>query len=388
MRVRRAPRPTLRPDIRQALAALVLVALGALTAVPLRAQPVIPPALDAYAARLTNADSGRAVGLVVGVVDATGTVVRGYGRRSTEAGSAVPDAHMRFEIGSVTKALVGLVIADAAARGDVALDAPLATLLPDTLALDPHVAALTLADLATHRSGLPRLPTNMGIPGRDLDLADPYARYDAARLYAFLESLRPGRGLDTTRAFAYSNVGAGLAGHALARHLGTTVDALVRTRLAAPLGLTDTYVGVGGDAAREAQGHAVQGAMGQGQIGQRAATPPWTFTDALAAAGGVRSTAADVLRLLDALRTPSPAFAPAVEMALAPRARTSPGRHIGLFWMADGAIRWHNGGTGGFASFVGFDTATGRGVVVLSNTALPVDALGAHLLDPSRPLPD
>ncbi|MQA16733.1 MAG: serine hydrolase [Pseudonocardiaceae bacterium] len=43
-------------------------------------------------------------------------------------------------------------------------------------------------------------------------------------------------------------------------------------------------------------------------------------------------------------------------------------------------ITWHNAGTGGFRSYVGYDRATGRGVVVLGNTAEPVEAIGLRLL--------
>ncbi len=355
------------------LLAALLIATAA------HAQPVVPPEVAVYAAARTGAD-GSHVGLVVGIVDVSGRTAVGFGRVARgDSGAAVvvPDGRTRFEIGSVTKTVTGLLLADAARRGEVTLDTPLAALLPDTLALDPHLAAATLADLSSHLAGLPRLPTNLGSPLTGLDLRDPYGRYDVPRLYAFLEALRPGTGLDTTRAFAYSNVGAGLLGHLLARRAGMSYDALVRARVAGPLGLADTYAGPGADAAREAGGHTAQ----------RAATPPWTFTDALAGAGALRSTADDVLSMLAAYLglTPS-ALSEAMQAAATPRADASRGRRIGLGWMSggpDGRLRWHNGGTGGFTAFVGFDPVARRGVVVLSNASVPVDALGMHLLDAS-----
>ena len=364
----------------------VLLLAALLIAIAAHAQPVVPPDVTAYATARTGAD-GPHVGLVVGVVDASGRVAVGFGRVAlgdSGAAAGVPDARTRFEIGSVTQTVTGLLLADAVRRGEGTLDTPVSALLPDTLALDPRLAATTLADLSSHRAGLPRLPTNMGSPSTGLDLRNPYAHYDVPRLYAFIEALRPGSGpgagLDTTRAFAYSNVGAGLLGHLLARRAGMSYDALVRARVAGPLGLADTYTGPGVDAAREATGYTAQ----------RAAASPWTFTDALAGAGALRSTADDLLSMLAAYLglTPS-ALADAMQAAATPRADATRGRRIGLGWMSgggDGRLRWHNGGTGGFTAFVGFDTVARRGVVVLSNASVPVDALGMHLLDASVPL--
>ena len=363
------------------LLAAVLIAAGLTTTA--RAQPVVPPEVAAYATAKTG-PGGPYVGLVVGIVDASGRVVRGFGRVAADSAAGTPgrspDGRTRFEIGSVSKTLTGLLLADAVLRGDLALDTRIDALLPDTLRLDPRLAAVTAADLSTHHGGLPRLPLNMGMPGVDLDLRDPYARYDAARLTAFLAALRPGAGLDTTRAFAYSNVGAGMLGHLLARRAGTTYAALVQRRIAGPLGLADTFVGTGGDAAREATGHTAA----------RAATPPWAFTDVLVGAGGVRSTADDMLALLAAYLDPAPSpLRAAMDLAATPRADASRGRRIGLGWFTGGPgerLRWHNGGTGGFTAFVGFDPSSGRGVVVLSNASVSVDVLGMHLLDPSVPL--
>ena len=58
---------------------------------------------------------------------------------------------------------------------------------------------------------------------------------------------------------------------------------------------------------------------------------------------------------------------------------------IGLGWITRGGhgreLQWHNGGTGGYRSFLGFDLESQTGVVVLSNSGNSVDDLGFHLLD-------
>ncbi|MEO6590158.1 MAG: DUF3471 domain-containing protein, partial [Pyrinomonadaceae bacterium] len=63
---------------------------------------------------------------------------------------------------------------------------------------------------------------------------------------------------------------------------------------------------------------------------------------------------------------------------------------IGLNWhilpASNGEIIWHNGGTGGFRSFVGFNAAQKRGIVVLTNSAESVDDIGFHFLDAQIPL--
>jgi hypothetical protein len=46
----------------------------------------------------------------------------------------------------------------------------------------------------------------------------------------------------------------------------------------------------------------------------------------------------------------------------------------------------HNGGTGGYRAFAGFDRDARRAAVVLGNSTHSVDDLGMHLLDPKRPL--
>jgi len=78
-----------------------------------------------------------------------------------------------------------------------------------------------------------------------------------------------------------------------------------------------------------------------------------------------------------------------LKVALADRKSAGPSMTIGLGWhVFEGAqqIVWHNGGTGGYRTFAGYSPATGRGVVVLSNSSHSADDIGLHILDSTRKL--
>ena len=274
-----------------------------------------------------------------------------------------PTAHTAYEVGSVTKVVTALALGEMARRGEVTLTTPVGALLPDSVSVPEGGAApITLLDLATHTSGLPRLPPTLLLTA---DPDNPYANYLDRDLYTFLGLYELPRAPGA--AYEYSNLGGGLLGLALARRAGTGYEALVRERVLGPLGMDETWVVL-----PDSLGPL---APGVGAFGEPA--PHWTWTDATAGAGGLRSTAADLLRLVRATIAP-PADLPApLRAALLDAARPlrqAPGRtRVGLGWhvvpdLRPGAgVVWHNGGTAGGSSFVGLDREAGVGVVVLAN---------------------
>jgi serine-type D-Ala-D-Ala carboxypeptidase/endopeptidase len=275
-----------------------------------------------------------------------------------------------FQVGSVTKVFTALLLADMAARDEVRLSDPAAHYLPGAR---NAASPVTLADLATHTSGLPRLPGGLFWSAL-IRPRDPYARYPVSWFRrAARRALRTGSGGSP---YAYSNFGYGLLGYLLGRAAGSTYETLVTTRVCGPLGLADTTFGVPGPSrATKAQGH---------QHGRP--VPDWRM-GALAGAGALYSTAADLARLLQACLAASddPAsggpLASAIRASLTPR-QPIPGGEIGLAWhqtrRGDHRIIWHNGMTGGFSAMVAFDPDRRLGVAALANSACrppsPLDA--------------
>jgi D-alanyl-D-alanine-carboxypeptidase/D-alanyl-D-alanine-endopeptidase len=265
------------------------------------------------------------------------------------------DAHPRtiFQIGSVTKVFTALLLADMAERGEVSLS--------DRAASD-GAGDVTLADLATHTSGLPRLPPSLRWYAL-LSPRDPYARYPPARLaHDARRSLRTASGASP---YVYSNYGFGLLGYLLGRAAGAPYETLVTERICTPLGLPDTTFEVpAASRGRVAQGHS------RGRV-----VPVWHL-GALAGAGGLYSTAADMAKFLQACLTPAASpLGGAIRATLASR-REIPGGEIGLAWHrarhGDSGIIWHNGMTGGFSSMIAFDPVRRLGVAALANSAGPL----------------
>jgi serine-type D-Ala-D-Ala carboxypeptidase/endopeptidase len=285
-----------------------------------------------------------------------------------------PAADTIFEIGSVTKVFTAAVLADMAEEGLIALDDPVQRYLPDGVELPIRARPITLADLAAQRSGLPRLPK--GLVRRSLrQRMNPYAGFTESDLERAVVGVRlrrsPGEKL------GYSNFGFGLLGYALARRANQTFEELVRKRVCDPVGLADTRIAIPPeDRSRFADGHSRRGRQ----------VPHWDLA-ALAGAGALRSTVADLLRFLELqLRPTATQLGRAVRATHEPRAHRGP-LSQGLGWVSlpvpDASYRmlWHNGGTGGFRSFVGFVKEREVGMAVLSNCSRSVDAIGFRLLE-------
>jgi D-alanyl-D-alanine-carboxypeptidase/D-alanyl-D-alanine-endopeptidase len=324
------------------------------------------------------------VGVVVGVIDAGGRRVVAHGAM-TEGDARPLDGDTVFEIGSITKVFTCLLLADMAERGEVALDDPVAKYLPaGVTAPERDGRQMTLIDLATHSSGLPRWPDDIA-PG-DLspkDWSNPYADYTVEQLHAFLSGYRLRR--DIGASHAYSNLGMGLLGRALAHRAGLDFESLVRERITGQLGMIDTAIALTPDQeARFAVGH----------DHARQPVAAWTMPT-FAGAGALRSTASDLLTVVAAelgfIETPLKA---AMTAQLEPR-RASDADYIqALGWRIDpepsGEIVWHGGATGGFRCFMLFDAKRRAGVVMLTNSASERnDDIPFHLLSgrPLKPAP-
>jgi CubicO group peptidase (beta-lactamase class C family) len=321
-------------------------------------------------------DKRQARGIVVGLVEPDGSRrVLTFG----EAGEGAPPlaAGSVFEIGSITKTFTGTVLADMVRRGQVKLDDPVGKYLPAGVRVPSlNGRRITLLDLATHTSGLPRLPTGY-VPR---DPGNPWGHFAAKHLYAFLNSHELAR--EPGAKFEYSNLGMGLLGHALAR--AARVDsfkALVADRVLRPLGLSMTAYGRKAALARRmTKGHNQQGAVA-----------PYFDVAVLAGGGGLNSNVTDLMTYLDAnIGEPASPLEHAMRDARRGYHNPRPGLQVGLGWMTmtrgPFTLVGHNGGTDGYSTYVAFDPETRAGVVVLANSGgfEYADKIGRELLNPER----
>jgi len=289
-------------------------------------------------------------------------------------GMPVVDEDTRFEIGSITKALNGMLLADLAAAGEVRLDDRVGDLVPGTALAETGDA--TLAELAGHRSGLPRLPLQPEFIARSVaglvTGGNPY-HGSGQDVLDWAASAAPTGGSDP----AYSNFGAAVLGSALAAHHGARYGDLLTERVLAPAGMADTTVAIDPATLPEPR------ATGTTRSGQ--AQAPWLSPGFAPAGIGVWSTTGDLARLARQVLDGS---APGVT-ATEPRWNFTDDDRIGLGWITtevnNRAITVHDGGTGGFRSFVGLDTEADRAVVMLSSTSAPIDAAALELLTGEAP---
>ena len=319
--------------------------------------------------------------MVVGTVDTAGTTtIAAYGNPGP--GSLPLDADSVFEIGSITKVFTAILLADMADRGEVQLDDPIAKYLPSNIRVPGRSGrTITLLDLSTQTSGLPRMPDNF----KPSNLRNPYADYTAAQLYDFLSRHELRR--DPGELFEYSNVGVGLLGHVLTLRAGKSYEALVKERILDPLDMDHTAVSFTPWMTQHlAKGHDQQGNV----------VSNWDV-GVLGGAGALRSTMNDMLKFARANLAPhdakSASWGPraqnrsrlekVMQRTHAERAPAMKG-FIGMNWIIrrqDGQeIHWHNGGTGGYRTWMGFDKKKGLAAVVLTNSTHGADDLGFELL--------
>ncbi|GAB3734987.1 serine hydrolase [Silanimonas algicola] len=283
-----------------------------------------------------------------------------------------------FEIGSISKTMSATVAAALAAEGTLDLDAPLSRYVPEgTPVPEREGRAITLRQLATHTAGVPPLPPGL----RPANPADPYADLTTDALFRALGitelASAPGE------AWAYSNFGAMLLSAVVAESSGGHLDAALQQRLFAPLGMASTGIAALPDGVRDVTGHRPGGVV----------VPAWRFSPSLAGVGGVRSTLDDMVRYAQAQLGRGDAVA--VKAVVATHAEQSTvGQPMGLGWMRaplnGRPLLVHEGGTGGFSSFIAIDTERDRAVVALADTSLAnLGGLGdavLPLLDASIPV--
>lgn len=358
--------------------------LGALALMPAGtawATPGGPAGADARRALLEARVRAEGVGLVAMQLGATGPAWLGAaGRDSAATGGGAMAVSARLELGSITKLFTGLLLADAVQRGELKLDDAVEAVLPDALTLrDSTGAPLRWIDLATHRSGLPRLATNMA----PADPADPYADYDTAALWRFVRGHAATRPRDAV--WEYSNLGYGLLGEALALRLGLPFEAALRHRVLRPLGLDGMALALAPQpaAAPTVPGHDTEGRP----------VPRWRFR-AMAGAGALTGTIGEIARFARCVLGLEPHPLEAAVALATRRHAAGPGTAgMGLGWIiapvpapVGRTLLNHDGGTFGFSSSLWIDPAARLASAVVANAHVIVNDLALHLLDDRAPL--
>lgn len=328
--------------------------------------------LEAEARQTAERIGRRRKGVVVGVRRGAETSVVGAG--DTGRG-AVPDPHTFFEIGSITKVFVSLLLADGVVRGDWELRTPVRELLPAGAAVPNRGGAeVTLQHLATHTSGLVRSPFPIGVREtiRFLQFGhDVYAGFTGDDLLSALATTRLRRTPGTGGA-KYSNFGYSVLGHALAHALGQDFGQVISERICQPLGLNDTVTEW--QLTDEQRGRSAQGFRSR-----KREAAPWPL-EGLPGAGALRSTAADVLTFVQAHMEPEDTpLSEAIRLTHQTPAGGPAG--MGLGWHRAGKqVLWHNGGTGGFRTIAAFRPGEGTAVTVLVNQSAGADLAALRLL--------
>lgn len=335
--------------------------------------PPLPPLSAADFPEVMNRDMAPMLGrLSLVATDGGAGIVIGVSQRGVRRvmtyGAARPDS--LFEIGSVTKTFAGLLLAKMATQGKVELREPVRELLPPGAVIAPTGLEITLLDLATHQSGLPPMPDNTG-PSSE---RDSFTNYHASNLYDFIK--RHGLSKPANPQFLYSNLGFAVLGAALANRARTSYPELLRREITGPLGMNDTVISL-----MPSQRNRLM--QGYGYYGRP--TPAWDL-DAFASAGGVRSTAGDMLTYLEVQLHPESApFPAALVQSQRLRARGAGEMSIALAWAYDPktGVYAHDGATGGFTSYACFNPRRDFAAVVLLNahsaTFPIIGFLGEHV---------
>ena len=272
------------------------------------------------------------------------------------------DEQTLYEIGSVSKTFVAYLLADAVQRGVLELETELSSVFPGA----PE--GVTMLELVTHTSGLPRLPADLFA---NANQHDPYRHYDLAMLTAALNEQTLGK-----KQHSYSNYAFGVLGEALAKAQDMSLESLLQERIFEPFEMTSSYL-----------------ATANREVSPRLATPynslgqqvgPWRFS-ALAGAGAVVASLPDMVNYVQGMQARLAEDSQLRELMLTPRVDFAACCEQGLGWMleqtdADHTLVWHNGRTAGFASYVGFYADGSEAVILLSNQAMDVNSQAKRLL--------
>jgi CubicO group peptidase (beta-lactamase class C family) len=310
------------------------------------------------------------VGLSVGIFKDGKTYFYNYGEMEKGNGR-LPTKDTYFEIGSISKTFTAALLADAVIKGKVKLDDPINKYLPDSIhGLIFESEPVTLQTLSNQSSGIPSLPNNVVLNNETM--INPYKDYDEAKLFQFYENFRLVRKPGTK--YEYSNLAVGTLGVILERVNKSSFEQLLFKTICLPLKMHDTKQFLQKeDSSRLAKGY--------NENGEYASL--WDFK-ALAGAGAIRSTAADLVKYTKAnLGQAPPMLYKEFQLTHTVTFKSNEAT-VGLGWHyikpGNDLVLFHNGGTGGYRSYLAINLQKKYSVIILSNSAISVDDIGNEIM--------
>jgi CubicO group peptidase (beta-lactamase class C family) len=308
------------------------------------------------------------VGLCIGVLKNGKMTTFGYGE-TARANGKLPGENTLFEIGSISKTFTATLLAWYVQEKKVKLTDPITKYLPDSVTGNKELQKITLLMLSNHTSGLPSLPDNF--EEHMTDALNPYKDYSRPFLFSYLKTCKPDTIPGST--YSYSNLAAGLLGVILERVSGKTYEQMVERIICKPLQMGSTVQHMND----EQRSHFVSVYNEKG-----APTPAWDL-DALAPAGALRSTVHDLLLYAKANLGKTKGKLDEA-MSLTHKITNTRKMEVGLGWhgatIKGQHVIWHNGGTYGSSSYLGFIPGKDIAVVVLSNCSEHVDEVAKKIL--------
>ncbi len=308
------------------------------------------------------------VGMIVGILDGErNEIVYTYGKKSLGSNTK-PDANTVFDIGSTTKTFTATLLAFKYLDG-TCTDCTASNYLPDNVSLPTYDGTeITIGDLATHISGLPRTPHEEGqsypIPS-GFDPLNPYWVYTTEDVYDYLTNycvleFKPGEG------YSYSNTGYGLLGHIIGLVDGTSYETVLQRDIFDELNMTRSSLFLTPEQMTN---------YSLGYTSQMEQVPYYTAHDIFQGCGFAKSCLNDLLIYLKAnMGLYDTQLYPAMELAHQPIVHGSP-NDVGIAWyileLDDGQqIIWTGGDTQGHSTYLAFNNATKTGVILLSNCCM------------------
>lgn len=314
----------------------------------------------------------RSKNIIIGIIDSNGRKICSEGIISSR-NPTPPDEYTMYEIGSITKAFTGLLLAEMSLKNELSCNDPISKFLPKAIKIPVRNGReITLLNLVANRSGLPREPFNLDPKNLDNRFQD----YTVEQLYDYIAAVELTRDIDSR--WQYSNTGFGLLGLILSLSSNKSYESLVKEVITNPLGMNNTVIALSPE-------QKLKLATGYSETGKL--VEQTKFTTAMQGTGALISNLKDMLTFGAAnaglIKTN---LVPAIELAHKNLGKKDGNDgFVAMGWTilneANQQILWKDGGTAGYRTFLGIDKKKKYAVVVLSNTNNSITDIGLHILD-------